>query len=200
MSMTSSKPTDSPGASAYTVARTIGQLRVSEGDSHPGARINLLLKLSHALWAGCISRALEPHGLTHSAYVTLLAMHGRPDWVQSPSLLAAAIAETRTNTTRICDRLTRRGLIRRVGSTSDRRRVDLTLTDAGEALVAAVSPLVDRLLGEAISILTSEEQASLERLLERLSRGLMEKSACAAPRGSTLARMPIRSARVTRGL
>ena len=186
MSMTSSMPTDSPTASSYTLARTPSQARAPEGDSHPGARINRLLKLSHALWGACINHALEQHGLTHSAYVTLLVMHTRPDWVPNPSLLAAAIAETPTNTTRICDRLTRRGLIRRVGSTSDRRRVDLTLTEAGEALAAAVVPLIHHLLDEAISILASEEQASLEWMLERLSRGLMEKCAGKAPRGRDL--------------
>ena len=183
MSMTSSMPTESPTVSSYTLARTLSQARAPEGDSHPGARINRLLKLSHALWGACINHALEQHGLTHSAYVTLLVMHSRPDWVPNPSLLAAAIAETPTNTTRICDRLTRRGLIRRVGSTSDRRRVDLTLTEAGEALAAAVVPLIHHLLDEAISILASEEQASLEWMLERLSRGLMEKCARKAPQG-----------------
>jgi DNA-binding MarR family transcriptional regulator len=184
--MTSSMPTGSSAAASYTLARTLGQARAPQGDSHPGARIDLLLKLSHGLWGACIHHALEQHGLTHSDYVTLLVMHTRPDWVPNPSLLAAAIAETPTNTTRICDRLTRRGLIRRVGSTSDRRRVDLTLTDAGEALAAAVAPLMDHLLDEAISILTSEEQASLERMLERLSRGLMEKGAGKALRGRDL--------------
>ena len=190
--------TESPATSSGTVARTLGQPRGPEGESHPGARINLLLKLSHALWVGCINHALEPHGLTHSAYVTLLVMHSRPDWVPNPSLLATAIAETPANTTRICDRLTRRGLIRRVGSMSDRRRVDLTLTDAGEALAAAVTPLIDHMLHEAISILTREERSSLERMLERLSRALMERSAGKLPRGSRLARMTIRSAPVTR--
>ena len=185
--MTSSMPTVSPGASSHAITRTAGQERAPEGDAHPGARISLLLKLSRALWVSCVNRALEPHGLTPSAYVTLLAMHRRPTWVPNPSLLAVAIAETRTNTTRICDRLTERGLIRRVGSTSDRRRVELTLTDAGEALVAAVEPVIDRLLNEVVSILTSEEQASLERMLERLSQGLMKNGAGEALRATRLA-------------
>jgi MarR family transcriptional repressor of emrRAB len=170
--MMSSISAMSSGGSPSASARPRNPFGLPESEPHAGARINLLLKSSYAAWVECIGRALHPHGLTHSAYVTLLAMHSRPHWVANPSLLAGVIAETRTNTTRICDRLTRQGLIRRVGSTSDRRRVDLTLTEAGEALVAAVVPQIDRLLDETFAIFSADERATLERMLERLNDGL----------------------------
>ena len=145
--------------------------RAPECAHHPGARINLLLKSSYLAWVEVISRLLAPHALTHSDYVTLLAMHRRPGWVANPSLLAAVTAETRANTTRICDRLTRQGLIRRVGSARDRRKVDLTLTESGTGLVEVLEPQVDRLLDSAFSIFSSEERLQLESMLQRLIQG-----------------------------
>jgi len=173
MSSVSVPSSGSPGDRA-TRAPDLGN--PPEQELHSGARINLLLKSSYSSWVDCISRALEPHGLTHSAYVTLLALHNRPHWVANPSLLAGMVAETKTNTTRICDRLTRQGLIRRVNNTVDRRRVDLTLTEGGEALVATLVPQIESLLDEAYSTFTSEERSSLERNLERLSRVLIGMS------------------------
>jgi len=172
VSMMSSTSASSSGGSLSSGARPRNPFGIPESEPHAGARINLLLKSSYAAWVECIGRALHPHGLTHSAYVTLLAMHSRPHWVANPSLLAGVIAETRTNTTRICDRLTRQGLIRRVGSTSDRRRVDLTLTEAGETLVTVVVPQIDRLLDETFAIFTADERASLEHMLTRLNSAL----------------------------
>ena len=165
--------------------RMRGETCVPECDPHPGARINFLLKSNYALWTESISRALQPHGLTHSAYVMLLAMHIRPDWVASPSSLSGVIAETRTNTTRICDRLTRRGLVRRIGSKIDRRRVEVTLTPAGEALIAAVEPVIDDLLDRAYSIFTEVERAMLEAMLERLGQQMAERGVVSLTRSDT---------------
>ena len=177
MSMISTMPAVLLESTAGATARMRDDVRVPEVHPHPGARINFLLKANYALWTESIGRALQPHGLSHGAYVMLLAMHSRPEWVASPSLLSGVIAETRTNTTRICDRLTRRGLVRRVGSTIDRRRVEVTLTAAGEALIATVEPRIDALLDRAYSIFTDAERATLESMLERLGHQMADRGA-----------------------
>jgi DNA-binding MarR family transcriptional regulator len=172
--MTSSTLAFSLGEYLGRALQSAGQPVATERDQLPGARINLLLKASHALLADCLGHVLEPHGLSLGAYLILLALHDRPDWVASPSSLAPLVAETRTNTTRICDRLTRKGLIRRHGNAVDRRRVDMTLTEAGEALIASLVPTIPEVIEEVYSIFTCEERASLECLLDRLSRKLTD--------------------------
>jgi DNA-binding MarR family transcriptional regulator len=61
---------------------------------------------------------------------------------RGPQRVVDISAELRVNPstgTRMCDRLVRKGLIRRYRSTSDRRVVRLRLTDAGRALVESVT-------------------------------------------------------------
>ncbi|WP_240942571.1 MarR family winged helix-turn-helix transcriptional regulator [Planosporangium thailandense] len=53
--------------------------------------------------------------------------------------VAAELAVSPSTGTRMCDRLTRKGLIRRYRSGSDRRSVHLTLTPAGRTLVNEVT-------------------------------------------------------------
>lgn len=53
--------------------------------------------------------------------------------------LAAVLAVTASTATRMCDRLIRKGLIRRQRTTADRRTVRVTISGAGRDLVAAVT-------------------------------------------------------------
>jgi DNA-binding MarR family transcriptional regulator len=54
-------------------------------------------------------------------------------------VLAAALAVNPSTATRMCDRLVRKGLVRRHRQAGDRRSVRITLTAAGRELVAEVA-------------------------------------------------------------
>jgi DNA-binding MarR family transcriptional regulator len=83
--------------------------------------------------------------------------------------LALATGLRPAATTALVDRLSERGLVRRVPSDGDRRRVLVELTDEGRARVwQAYGPLVDEGAGMLDGIGT-EELAALEALLERMS-------------------------------
>src|ERR1700758_4144484 len=58
---------------------------------------------------------------------------------QGTAELAAALAVTPSTATRMCDRLVRKGLVRRHRQAGDRRSVRITLTAAGRGLVAEVT-------------------------------------------------------------
>jgi len=75
--------------------------------------------------------------------------------------------------TRICDELVDRGWMRRVPNAEDRRRVDLSLTDAGMALLKSVAPQM-RAHADAFyeHTFTKTEKASLQRLLTKFSAAL----------------------------
>jgi DNA-binding MarR family transcriptional regulator len=78
---------------------------------------------------------------------------------QGTAELAAALAVNPSTVTRMCDRLVRRGLVRRHRQAGDRRSVRIALTAAGRGLVAEV---------------TQRRRAELARLLAALPPGQRE--------------------------
>lgn len=85
--------------------------------------------------------------------------------------LAKMLQLSHPATVRLVDKLEAEGLVTS-GRGQDRRAVALSLTAAGQARARAI--LTDRCaaLGEVIDVLAPAEQAELERLLEKLLRGV----------------------------
>jgi len=74
--------------------------------------------------------------------------------------------------TRICDELVDKGLMRRVTNQEDRRRVDLSLTDEGVALLKTAVPELRKKTHVMMSIFSEAEKATLVDLLTRLNQKL----------------------------
>jgi len=101
-----------------------------------------LLKLDNQLCFALVTAArnvvavyrpvLEPLGLTHPQYLVMLAL-----WEESPRTLrdlAAEIAMEPPTLSPLVKRLEAQGLLTRVRSADDERRLDIGLTDAGRDL------------------------------------------------------------------
>jgi DNA-binding MarR family transcriptional regulator len=101
-----------------------------------------LLKLDNQLCFALVTAArnvvaiyrpiLEPLGLTHPQYLVMLAL-----WERAPrplNDLAADLALEPATASPLVKRLEADGLVARLRSVEDERRLDITLTDAGRAL------------------------------------------------------------------
>jgi DNA-binding MarR family transcriptional regulator len=71
--------------------------------------------------------------------------------------------------TRMCDRLVRKGLIRRTRSTGDRRVVRLALTPAGRTLVAEVTSRRREELSGLVAAIPADQHGALVAALRALS-------------------------------
>jgi len=71
--------------------------------------------------------------------------------------------------TGLIDRLERRGYVRRVNSTDDRRRVLLALTDEGRAAAESVSSSLREEIASALSSFSPTELEQLDRSLAKLA-------------------------------
>lgn len=78
--------------------------------------------------------------------------------------LSEKLLKSGGNITLVVDNLEKRGLVRRERAAEDRRVVVATLTEAGQALIESLLPGHVRDVVEELSVLTSEEQATLGRL------------------------------------
>jgi MarR family transcriptional repressor of emrRAB len=114
---------------------------------------------------------MKPYGLNHPEYNILMMMYGSPDNALNPSQLADAAGEKSANVTRLTTQLTEKGYIARASSEEDRRKVTLTLTPAGIALIESFLPDIMTLLHRQTRNLDTAEQGQLEVLLKKMLAG-----------------------------
>jgi MarR family transcriptional repressor of emrRAB len=127
-----------------------------------------LIKAMSARLGYHLSRKVRPHGINEVGFRTLTMLYAQLDTGINPSDLSDASGETRTNMTRICDELVRKGLVRRRPSTEDRRRIVLALTKKGVTLIEKVLPQVWTGVSETTAVMSQTEKDTLERLLKKL--------------------------------
>jgi DNA-binding MarR family transcriptional regulator len=95
------------------------------------------------------------HNLTPVQFAALDALRHRPGIDQAR--LADMIAKDRATAGAVVDRLRQKGLIERAVNRRDKRSRELTLTSDGEAILAAVTPVVVRLQREILPGLDDSE-------------------------------------------
>ena len=147
--------------------------RATGGAGMGDIAIYILMRSCNVLMAERLGRLLEPHDLPSLGYITMMALYGRAENLANPSELSDATGETRGNMTRICDDLVDKGLMRRVPNAEDRRRVDLSLTDAGMTLLDTIAPQLRQNADDFYKrSFTKAEKAALQQLLAQFSAAL----------------------------
>jgi len=150
--------------------------RATGGGGLGDIAIYILMRSCNVMMTERLGRLLEPHGLTGLGYITMMALYSRPENLANPSELSDATGETRGNMTRICDELVDKGWMRRVPNPEDRRRVDLSLTDSGMALLNSVAPQLRRNADEFYKkTFNKAEKATLQQLLMQFSAALSDE-------------------------
>jgi DNA-binding MarR family transcriptional regulator len=99
------------------------------------------------------------------AWIIFLLASGR---CSSPSGIAQECDIDLSAVTRILDRVEKRGLLRRIRSTEDRRLIHIQLTESGRLLAERVPQIVDSVFQHAQSGLTTTEVGFLNSLLRRI--------------------------------
>ncbi|KPC49782.1 MarR family winged helix-turn-helix transcriptional regulator [Amantichitinum ursilacus] len=111
--------------------------------------------------------------LNLSQYLVLkrLAYHG----VQTATELARAIDHDAGAMTRLLDKLEEKGYLRRQPHQEDRRALQISLTEAGQALWATMQACGEASMAVAVSDLNDAEQDQLVSLLKRVRNTLESK-------------------------
>jgi len=133
----------------------------------------LVFRVAHLLETH-IDAALAPSGLRMRQYLALALLSGAPSESLTPSELGITLDATRTQITRLLDGLEAQGLVLRRHSTLDRRSLDLSVTDAGQTLLAQVRPVVHGAYVQAWAVLDAQGLGSLGALLREVNQHLME--------------------------
>ena len=130
------------------------------------AQVNLVYtasRLNHALL-----RDLKKFGITTQQYNILRILKGRHPEPMTVKDLAARMIDKTSNASRLVDRLVNKNYVIRELCESDRRRVDVVITEKGIEFVKNISTTLDKRIDERFKNMTLEEAELLNSLLDKL--------------------------------
>lgn len=121
-----------------------------------------------------MNQSLQPYGINDTIWTALIMLYSSPDRYIYPSDLSHIVASSRTNITRFSDEMVKKGWVTRRGHETDRRKVVLTLTEAGIAFVEAIMPQqweIYKALWQDFSAAEKNQMEALQhKLVDSISR------------------------------
>src|SRR5277367_976175 len=118
--------------------------------------------------AAMFEQQIRPFGLAEAEFRVLTTLFSQPDGAAHPSDLCVRTSQSPANMSRISDALVNRGLITRVSSVHDRRRMVLRITAEGESLVRRLLPILHVPLRRMLKDFPESEQRQMAAQLKRL--------------------------------
>jgi MarR family transcriptional regulator, lower aerobic nicotinate degradation pathway regulator len=104
--------------------------------------------------------------VTPTQFATLVKL--KQEGVLSQNHLGRLVAMDAATTKGVIDRLRKKGFVETTPSTSDLRRLDVTLSAQGDAFVTAMIPVARNITAQTTKNLTKREAAQLLSLLQKL--------------------------------
>ena len=127
----------------------------------------LSVRVSHNMRVAAIVQAVLP-GLTTSQLQILSLINESGETEVSMSEMARELAVTTPSVTGLVDQLIRRGLVSRRHDDKDRRRVLVSLTDAGRKALDDVWEAIVDLVARLLEGISEEDRESLVTAAERV--------------------------------
>ncbi|MHA6249079.1 MarR family winged helix-turn-helix transcriptional regulator [Pontibacter sp. CAU 1760] len=134
-------------------------------NEHQKANVNLIYTSG---WLQQMQAKLfKPYGVTLPQYNILRILRGQHPKPATVSLLIERMLDKTSNASRIVDKLENKELVTRKQCISDRRTVDVMITEKGLALLKEMD-IVEGGEGTGIMNLTAQEAAQLNMLLDKI--------------------------------
>jgi len=142
---------------------------------NPRNSLGYLLKTNHQLMHECADRVFANHDMTFMQWLALVKL--KNGLAETASDLCRTLSHDNGAITRMVDQLESRGFVARARSLQDRRVVKLSITEAGSATLAELTPPFIENLNSALDAFSADEFAELNRLLGKLKMCFEQKSA-----------------------
>ena len=126
-----------------------------------------------------LDRDLQAQGLQLSEYEIISMLSEQPDLRLRMSEIAELVVQSRSRLTHTAGRLEKRGWVRREACASDRRGIELVLTDVGYAEIQRMAPThVDSVRRHLLAHLSRDDMLALGRAMEAISAGIRSTGVC----------------------
>jgi DNA-binding MarR family transcriptional regulator len=132
---------------------------------HQKAAVNILFTGSW-VYSGNASR-LKKHGITPEQYNVLRILRGSHPSKLMLAEITSRMIDRSSNATRLVEKLRQKNLVKREQCESNRRQVDISITDKGLTLMRAIDAEEGEWI-DSLKNLSKTEAAELNRLLDKL--------------------------------
>lgn len=110
----------------------------------------------------------KENDLTLQQYNVLRILRGQKSNAIKVSDITDRMLDKNSNTSRLVDKLLAKGLAERTSCPSDRRAVDVIITESGLALLTKLDPVLEEWENKLSASLTGEEADQINHLLDKL--------------------------------
>ncbi len=114
------------------------------------------------------TQALRPYGLSIQQFNILRILRGRNGKPATIKLLTERMLDKMSNASRLVDKLKEKGYVMRQECETDRRRVDIVITEEGLEVVGKASEGVEAAMVENFNNLDDKDFDELSTMLDRL--------------------------------
>lgn len=114
------------------------------------------------------TRALKQYDLSVQQFNILRILRGMHPEPATIKLLTERMIDKMSNASRLVEKLKQKGWVERLECSQDRRRVDITITEAGLAILVEASAAIDQVMFEDAETLAEAEAHQLSDLLDKL--------------------------------
>ncbi|SDL03274.1 DNA-binding transcriptional regulator, MarR family [Salinimicrobium catena] len=115
-----------------------------------------------------LSEALKPYKLSIAQFNVLRILRGQKGKPASLACVNDKMIHKMSNTTRLVDKLLKKGLVDRIICPNNRRMIELTITSEGLELLKELDVVIDKTEEQLMSNLTPNEVNALVELLQKL--------------------------------
>ena len=133
-------------------------------------RLAVSLQLNGAIVEGSANKALKPYNISVQQFNLLRILKGKYPEGYSVKELTGRMVDKNSNASRLVEKLNDKGLIMKSVCPTDRRELQVCITDSGLTLVKLCSsPLETTIINNFSQFYTEDEAQQLLQLLDRIS-------------------------------
>ncbi len=128
--------------------------------------LNLIVTANHI--SDKIQEAIKPFGISSQQFNVLRIIRGQKGKPANLSTIQQRMVTKMSNTTRLVDKLVEKGLCERIICPSNRRKVEIRITENGLNLLEQIDPIIEKVENDFASKINEKELLSLNTKLNEL--------------------------------
>lgn len=127
----------------------------------------LNVKVTASWVSGMVNSKLKPYGISQEQYNVLRILRGQYPKPSTLGLITERMVDKMSNATRLVEKLRKSELVTREVCPTNRRKVDILITEKGLSLLSSIDPVIDEALDRSRN-LTDSELLKLNELLDKM--------------------------------
>lgn len=128
--------------------------------------LNLIVTANHI--SDKIQEAIKPFGISSQQFNVLRILRGQKGKPANLSTIQERMVTKMSNTTRLVDKLVEKDLCERIICPSNRRKVEIRITETGLNLLEQIDPIIEKVENDFASKINEKELLSLNTKLNEL--------------------------------